>query len=83
MTLKFITTGGTIDKVYFDAKSEFEVGPPQILEILKDANTHIKVEVESVLLTEEMLIVLIFCCLPFPLSMHLYSLPLFILLRRV
>ena len=49
MTLKFITTGGTIDKVYFDAKSEFEVGPPQILEILKDANTHIKVEVESVL----------------------------------
>jgi L-asparaginase len=48
-TLKFFTTGGTIDKVYFDAKSEFEVGPPQILEILKDANAHFKVEVESVL----------------------------------
>jgi len=29
MKIKFLTTGGTIDKVYFDAKSEFEVGPPQ------------------------------------------------------
>ena len=54
MTLKFITTGGTIDKVYFDAKSEFEVGPPQILEILKDANAHFKVEVESVLLKDSL-----------------------------
>ena len=28
--IKFLTTGGTIDKVYFDAKSEFQVGPPQV-----------------------------------------------------
>jgi L-asparaginase len=49
MKLKFITTGGTIDKVYFDARSEYEVGSPQIVEILKEANTTFEVEVESVL----------------------------------
>jgi L-asparaginase len=32
--LQIFTTGGTIDKVYFDAKSEYEVGPPQIDRIL-------------------------------------------------
>lgn len=26
MTIRILTTGGTIDKVYFDARSEFEVG---------------------------------------------------------
>ncbi len=29
-----ITTGGTIDKVYFDAKSDYQIGAPQIGEIL-------------------------------------------------
>jgi L-asparaginase len=36
--IKIITTGGTIDKIYFDAKSEFQVGAPQIGEVLKEAN---------------------------------------------
>ena len=49
MKLKFFTTGGTIDKVYFDAKSEFEVGQPQVMEILKDANIVIEYEIESIL----------------------------------
>jgi L-asparaginase len=49
MKIKFITTGGTIDKVYFDAKSEYEVGPPQVIEVLKDANVTFEFEVESVL----------------------------------
>jgi L-asparaginase len=49
MKIKFITTGGTIDKVYFDAKSEYEVGPPQVLEVLKDGNVTCEFEVESVL----------------------------------
>ena len=34
MKIKILTAGGTIDKVYFDAKSEYEVGPPQVVEIL-------------------------------------------------
>ena len=31
-----VTTGGTIDKVYFDAKSDYQVGEPQIGKILDD-----------------------------------------------
>jgi L-asparaginase len=49
MKIKFITTGGTIDKVYFDAKSEFEVGPPQVAELLREANVTFTHEIESVL----------------------------------
>jgi L-asparaginase len=49
MKIKFFTTGGTIDKVYFDAKSEFEVGPPQVSELLRDANVTFEHEVESIL----------------------------------
>lgn len=47
--IKFFTTGGTIDKVYFDAKSEFEVGPPQVLEILKEAHVVLEYDIESIL----------------------------------
>jgi L-asparaginase len=32
--LTIVTTGGTIDKVYFDDKSEYQIGAPQIGEIL-------------------------------------------------
>ncbi len=32
--LLIVTTGGTIDKVYFDAKSDYEVGEPEIGRIL-------------------------------------------------
>ena len=49
MKLKFITTGGTIDKVYFDAKSEYEVGSPQIVDILQEAHATFEFDVESVL----------------------------------
>lgn len=38
MHIQIFTTGGTIDKVYFDAKSEYEVGEPQIASILREAN---------------------------------------------
>ena len=30
-----LTTGGTIDKIYFDAKNDYKVGKPQITGILK------------------------------------------------
>ncbi len=49
MKLKFFTAGGTIDKVYFDAKSEFEVGPPQVLEVIKEANVTFEFDIESIL----------------------------------
>jgi L-asparaginase len=38
MQIQILTTGGTIDKVYFDAKSSFQVGEPQIAEVLREAN---------------------------------------------
>jgi len=45
MQLEIFTTGGTIDKVYFDAKNKFEVGEPQILEVLREANLSIDYQV--------------------------------------
>lgn len=49
MKIKFFTTGGTIDKVYFDAKSVYQVGSPQVTEILKDANVVFEFEIVPVL----------------------------------
>jgi L-asparaginase len=49
MKIKFFTTGGTIDKVYFDARSEYQVGSPQVTEILKDSNVNFEYEVVSIL----------------------------------
>lgn len=37
MRLRILTTGGTIDKVYFDAKSTYAVGEPVIGQMLKEA----------------------------------------------
>jgi len=59
MPLEIFTTGGTIDKVYFDAKSHFQVGEPQIVEVLANANLNIDYRVvplmrkDSLDLTEE------------------------------
>ena len=36
MFIRFITTGGTIDKIYFDALSQFEVGDSQVKHILTE-----------------------------------------------
>ena len=49
MQLEIFTTGGTIDKVYFDAKSTFEVGEPQIQEVLREANLSIDYRVTPLL----------------------------------
>ena len=59
MKVKIITTGGTIDKIYFDVKSEFQVGDPQIAEVLKEANITLDYDViplmrkDSLYLTDE------------------------------
>ena len=49
MKITFFTIGGTIDKVYFDALSSYQVGPPRIDEILKDARVNFDYEVISLL----------------------------------
>ena len=47
--IDIFTTGGTIDKIYFDAKSDYEIGDPQIAELLKDANLTLDYRVTSLL----------------------------------
>ncbi len=47
--LLIVTTGGTIDKIYFDEKSDYQIGEPQISQILKAMNLAFEFEVNSVL----------------------------------
>jgi L-asparaginase len=47
--LRIFTTGGTIDKIYFDAKSEYEVGEPQIGEILREMGVGFPFEMTSLM----------------------------------
>ena len=49
MKIKIITTGGTIDKIYFDAQSEYQVGEPQIGDLLKEANVSLAYDIVSVM----------------------------------
>ncbi len=38
--IQILTTGGTIDKVYFDANSKFEIGASLLPELLAESNIH-------------------------------------------
>ncbi len=49
MKIKFFAVGGTIDKVYFDALSRYEIGESNIFDILKDARVNFKYDVSSLL----------------------------------
>jgi L-asparaginase len=45
MKIRIITTGGTIDKVYFDAQSAYEVGESHVPDILRDSNVTFEYDV--------------------------------------
>lgn len=47
--IQIFSCGGTIDKVYFDANSEYEVGEPQISEIFRRANVTFEYSIESLM----------------------------------
>ncbi len=47
--ISILTTGGTIDKIYFDALSEFKIGDPQIAEVIKHVHAAFTHEVQVVL----------------------------------
>lgn len=49
MHVKVFTTGGTIDKIYFDERSSYEVGEPQIGEILHEANVQCGYDIETLM----------------------------------
>ncbi|HCK99396.1 MAG TPA: asparaginase [Candidatus Marinimicrobia bacterium] len=47
--IKIFTVGGTIDKIYFDKKSTYQVGDPKIVEVLQEANVTVEFETESIM----------------------------------
>ncbi len=47
--IRIFTTGGTIDKVYFDAKSTYQVGEPNISRVLGELPLDLNYTVTSVL----------------------------------
>jgi L-asparaginase len=47
--IRIFTTGGTFDKVYFDALSEFRIGEPMAQALLDEANVTFDYEIESLL----------------------------------
>lgn len=49
MKIKFFAVGGTIDKVYFDALSKYEIGESNIKDILKDARVNFQSDISSIL----------------------------------
>jgi L-asparaginase len=49
MRIRFLTTGGTIDKVYFDALSQFEVGDSPIKQVLTDGLVDIEYDIVPLL----------------------------------
>jgi L-asparaginase len=48
MKLKIFTMGGTIDKIYFDDLSHYEVGEPQAGEILREAGVTFEYDVDEI-----------------------------------
>ena len=46
--IRIITAGGTIDKIYFDAKSDYQVGEPNVQVVLNEFKMNFDFTVESV-----------------------------------
>jgi len=49
MKITIITTGGTIDKIYFDRMSDYEVGDSLVTALLEEANVTADYKVLSIL----------------------------------
>ena len=49
MKVAILTTGGTFDKVYFDANSEYSIGDPCITWILDEGNVNSDYRIQSIL----------------------------------
>lgn len=49
MAIKIFTTGGTFDKVYYDAASEFHFGEPIIAALLEEANVSFEIDIEALM----------------------------------
>ena len=49
MKIQVFCVGGTIDKIYFDAKSKYEVGSPAIGKMLSELSVHFDYQVDSLM----------------------------------
>ncbi len=49
MKIHFLTTGGTIDKLYFDAKSEYQIGSPQVMGLLQELELAFQYTIEPLM----------------------------------
>jgi L-asparaginase len=49
LKIRILTTGGTFDKVYFDAMSEFHFGDPIVGDLLREANVDFDYEIEPLM----------------------------------
>ena len=49
MFVDILTTGGTIDKIYFDKKSTYEIGEPVVGALLKAMNVGFEFDVEALM----------------------------------
>ena len=49
MNIAVLTTGGTFDKIYFDANSEYSIGEPCISSILDEGNVTSEFRIKSIL----------------------------------
>jgi len=47
--LEIITTGGTIDKVYFDDQSDYQIGEPEIGKILHAMNVNFTISINALM----------------------------------
>ena len=47
--IHFLCAGGTIDKIYFDAKSDYQIGEPAVEQMLNEMPVHFDYLVSSVL----------------------------------
>ncbi|NCO51741.1 MAG: asparaginase [Deltaproteobacteria bacterium] len=47
--IEIFTTGGTIDKIYFDAKSDFQVGDSPLNDLLQEANLTVTFKISEIL----------------------------------
>ena len=49
MRIKILTTGGTIDKVYYDALSDYRIGEPAATELMSQAGVSTPYTIQSLL----------------------------------
>jgi L-asparaginase len=49
MRWHILTTGGTIDKIYYDDKSDYQIGEPEIGRILRAMNVAFDWEIRALL----------------------------------